>query len=412
MSTGPESMHGYLTADQGRPPAAEATPPPVRPAVDENVIETETTGFSPGDVQLSKSLPPNVAMLCVTGARWQGEPSFILHFHHRGRVFSAAGDNDQAVQRPPRLALADIDDSGETPWQNAYEEVMSWWASKHRLVTWIRRLLSTADNPRLVVWDNTTHEIPWELFYHEPADDAGPDGWLGELIPVVRWTAIHDGEKAWHYSTRKRECVGGVLMYEDRLMATDPDGYADHEIEPRAASMTDLMARIQVPGRQFGLLVIRCHGEFSRDLRRLKLGGLSLNAYTMFKMRALRQSGAVVLLNACASGRPVIDERHRGAATRSFAELFLRRGAAGVIATTGDIDLNHSHDFAIRLLDEASNGAVNVAEALRRHRRHYATLVAYQPGRNPTEQQFKEFFASFMYVYFGHPDTILRTRRD
>jgi hypothetical protein len=321
-------------------------------------------------------------------------------------VRSAARDDDLAEQRPPALALGNLD-SEDATWQDKYHDVMSWWAAKHKLVTWMRDLLA-GEHSRLVVWDNTSHEIPWELFYHRPPGGE-PKGWLGELIPVVRWTAVHDGTQAWHYSAQKRESVGGLLMYEASDMGVKPDGFAKYEIAPRSRTMLDLMSRIEQPALQFGLMVIRCHGKYSRDTRKFKLADLSLNAYTEFGMRALKKSGAVVLLNACVSGRPVVDERHPGTATRSFAELFLRYGAGGVIATTGDIDLNHSHDFAVRLLSNAENNPVNIAEALRAHRHHYAKQVRFQPGVQRTEQQFKEFFASFMYVYFGHPDTILRT---
>jgi hypothetical protein len=407
MSTGPDSIRGYLTADEGRTAPLEAARPPTRPAVDEDIFTPTPKGFDPGNVQLSQSLPPNVAMLCVTNATFAGEPSFKLHFHHRGTVRSAATDDDLADQRPADLALADIDNAGPRPWQSAYHRTMAWWATKHTLVTWMRDLLAD-DDARLVVWDNTSHEIPWELFYDRPPDDTAQTGWLGELIPVLRWTAVHDGVQAWQYKAHKRECAGGILMYEDPTMAVEPDGYAGHEIAPRAKTMHDLMARIEQPIHDFGMMVIRCHGEYSGDSRKFTLGGLPLNAYTEFGMRALKKSGAIVLLNACASGRPVVDQRHRGSATRSFAELFLRRGAGGVIAITGDIDLNHSHDFAVRLIDEASDGAVNIADTLLSHRRHYAARVRYQPGQPRTEEDFKEFFASFMYVYFGHPDTILR----
>ncbi|TCO59851.1 CHAT domain-containing protein [Actinocrispum wychmicini] len=411
MSAEPESLRGYLTADQGTTPTGAVRPS--SPAIDD-VVETEPTEFDPGDVKLTKALPANVAMLCVTGTSVDGQPSFVLNFHYRGGVRTAARPSDLADQRPPDLALATLAERTRgqgTPWQDAYWECMNWADTKHKLVTWIRDLLAAPDAPRLVVWDNTDYEIPWELYYHRPSGGAEGAGWLGELIPVIRWTAVHDGARAWQFSARKRECVGGLLMFEDPKMGVEPDGFARYELEARARTMRELMRRLDRPCQPFGLLVIRCHGEYSRDTRKFKLGGLPLNAYTEFTMHALQQSGALVLLNACVSGRPVVDERHPSTATRSFAEVFLRYGAGGVIATAGDVDLNHSHDFAVRLLSDANSRPVNVAEALREHRKHYANRVRYRPGAadNRTEQQFKDFFASFMYLYFGHPDTILRT---
>ena len=417
-TTDSERMRWSVGARANTPPPEPASRPPEQSVPDE-IVEAadEPTGFNPDAAWLTEALPPNVAMLCVTGSTWHGEPSFQLHFHYRHKVRAAARDSDLAVQRPSKLSLpmraeqVERTAPTEQPWRKAYEAVMSWWAPMAKLTMWTRELIAADDNPKLIIWDNTDHEIPWELVHHRRSDGRGPIGWLGELVPIIRWTAIHDGERAWYYSAEGRRCLGGLLMMEDPSLSTKPDSFARYEIDPRTTTVDELMIKLDDPSHRFGLLLLRCHGKYSGDASEFTLGGKALNAYTEYTMDALRESGALVVLNACGSGRPAIDQRYHGAPTRSFAELFLRYGAGGVIATVGEVDLNHSHDFAVRLLENARAQDLNIAEALQQHRRYYAQLARRKRGQSEsrTERDFELFFSSFMYVYFGHPDTVLRT---
>lgn len=412
MTTQPEGLTSRLLADDLAGPSFASRPPVISEPENVEQVAEAALGMEPDQVSLEAELPANVALLCVSRASFEGLPSFKLHFHYRSQVRAAALSQDLEEQRPPELVLAKIAEetnSGDSPWRDAYYDMMSWWAPKRKLVQWIRVLLSTAEEPRLIVWDNTDYEIPWELFYQKIQGAEGR--WLGELIPVIRWITVHDGGKPWHYDAQEHRCVGGLLMLEEPEMAVRPDGFKRYEIEQRVQTMYELARRLDVPTHPFGLLVIRCHGVYSKDIRRYTLAGLSLNEYTEFPMQALSEAGALVFINACVAARPVIDVRHPGAASRSFAEIFLRHGAAGVIATVGNIDLQHSHDFAVRLLESSETEDLNVPEAIRSHRAYYAGKVRRPTGGldKRTESDFKRFFSSFMYVYFGHPKTALRT---
>ncbi|MFE7560014.1 hypothetical protein [Kitasatospora sp. NPDC057500] len=95
---------------------------------------------------------------------------------------------------------------------------------------------------------------------------------------------------------------------------------------------------------------------------------------------------------------------------RSFVELFLRYGASGVVAVIGDIDIDHSHDFATRLLEHAVDKPVNLAAMLQEHRRYYCAELTREPSggeQRDVEEDYKHFLTSFLYVYYGHPDTTL-----
>ncbi|MER5466383.1 CHAT domain-containing protein [Streptomyces sp. NPDC002668] len=416
-------MRGLLDADAGAPPPEPAVRP-TAPTIPEDVVPARpAAGFDPERAGLADALPPEVALLCVTSSSsLPGQPALSLNWHHARSTQAAPHDPVSPKLPLTGLSLAalmkEVGAAEGQPWEDAYYDAMNWWLPQDPLVGWIRDLLATTRHPRLIIWDNTAHDIPWELFYHQSQGDAEnqAQGWLGELIPVIRWTSIHDGERTWRFSAEECASEGPLLMLEDMTLKEQEDIFKPYLIEDRFETMEALMHRLSEPATPFGLLMIRCHGEYSSASRSFKLGGLALNRYTDYSMAALRTFRPPVVLNACASGRTLQDERYPGKPVRSFAELFLRRGASAVIAVVGDVGLLHSHDFARRLLEMTAAKKTNLATVLQEHRQHYAKDARRPCGpEDPrTEGNFKLFFASFLYVYYGHPNATLRTtpRRD
>ncbi|MGW0883024.1 hypothetical protein [Streptomyces sp. NPDC002671] len=434
MTTEPMSLRSRLYADADQPadelaPARIGQPrtPVPAPGTDraEPEFEAEAASdpleFPPEDVVLPAELPPGAALLRVENITHEGRPSIGLHFHHRGRVSSPNRPHHLASRRPPGLGIPQLvaraTSEGGT-WSDTYLHLKGWWQTQPVLAAWVDRLRQ-GDDPALIVWDQTAHEIPWELLHREPVGIPAPDdpagdtgGWLGAVLPVIRWTTVWDGDRAWRYDARPRHCKGGVMVYEDPDFAVDQDGVAQHEIGTRSTTMADLRTRLKDTRTGFGLLLMRCHGGYSEDIRQFTLGGvpypqLSLN----WKMYALHASGAAVLINSCVSARPVVDDRYKAAVPRNFAEVFLKWGAGAVIATVAEVSKVHAHDFAARLVRKAArNGPVNLAEELTRHRAYYAREAerALEDADEPrVEQALEAFFSGFMYVYFGHPGTTL-----
>ncbi|MFD7734929.1 CHAT domain-containing protein [Kitasatospora phosalacinea] len=374
--------------------------------------------FDPGWAGLGAALPAGAAMLCVTGSGSADRPGLSMTWHQARNVQSASN-------RPelPELGLslarlmkeaeaAPAPARGEGPWEGAYYEVRSWWHHQSTLVRWIRDLFSAGPRPRLVIWDNTAHNIPWELFYHQPsAQSGGPEGWLGELVPVVRWTSVHDGDRVAGYSAAEHVNTGGLLMLEEESLARPTDAFAEYLVEPPHRTVDTFMRRLDRPeDGPFGLVMIRCHGFYSPSGREFSIGGPSLNRLAGYPMKTLRAFTPPVVLNSCSSGQAIEDDRLPDRPVRSFVELFLRQGASAVVAVIGDIDSDHSHEFATRLLRTATDRPVNLAEALREHRRYYYQRIEREPSGSDTpdpEQDYKRFLTSFLYVYYGHPDTTL-----
>ncbi|WP_067461165.1 hypothetical protein [Actinomadura macra] len=410
------TIRELVYADGGEPPerrTRQAVPDPA-PEIE---VRGESRGFTAETVSLDHELPPDVALLCVKANARYGPRSFELYFHHRGTVRAAnSGDDLDKQEAHERLSLGRLTDGlADEEWGETYRWMMNWWGRQFTLNSWIRELLESP-GAQLVVFDVTSYEIPWELCYHAPPPGRpGDSGWLGQLIPVTRWTSLLFGEAEWQYGAVPQAASGGILMMESEDLRKEPDGFADFVVRSREPTVEKLLRGLadDDPAQSlFSLLMIRCHGEYTPD-NRLSLNGTNLERLFEYDMTALRKAEAIVLLNACITGRPVTDTAHLAAPTRSFAQTFLSKGARAVIATAGDIGVVHSHLFAVKLVGRAGQGAQNLARLLFEHRSHYAEKVRLRPGEpdRRTVGAYKRFFWSFMYVYYGHPDTTLRLSR-
>ncbi|MGY0465962.1 hypothetical protein ACW14Y_37750 [Kitasatospora sp. cg17-2] len=415
----PPTVRGLLAADTGLPTPRPAVRPPTAPVPEDVERPGPRDEFEPGWAGLGEALPPGTAMLCVTGSGSSEQPRISMTWHHARTVQTAPSPPElpqlglslaRLMKDATNAADAPVRTGCDGPWSTAYHQVRNWWLYQNALVRWIRDLIASTPQPQLVVWDNTPYNIPWELFYHEPSAASGGDGaWLGELVPVVRWTSVHDGPRVWDYSAPKHASKGGLVMLLDGDLDVPLGGFPDYLADPPYRTVDDLMARLNRPDDPLGLIMIRAHGSYSESANAFTIGGRSLNRFTGYPMHTLQESGPPVLLNSCASGQAMQDEQLPGRPVRSFVELFLRKGASAVVAVIGDIDIDHSHDFAARLLEDAADRPVNLAAVLREHRQHYAKRTRDSSGKNEQsiEKDFKLFLTSFLYVYYGHPETTL-----
>lgn len=410
------SLKGFLGADveeRGDDPLEVMTPTtPVAPSRESlpmsnvhRVDDEEPTTFDPRDARLQDELPPNCALLCVTAAASHEKPRFKLNFHFAGAADEST-DAEIADQEVPDLSLASIAERQQ--WRDDYYELMDWWADKAHLRRWIRQLLMAAHttSARLVVWDNTNHQIPWELYYVGPSASGDP-GWLGALIDIVRWTSIHDDRREARYTAVETVSSGTVLVMETDDI--DPDLRVADLVAPYGPppqhEMLGLLDLLDQDDLQFALLFVHCHGVNATNGRTFELGGVALNEFTDREMRALSSCQSVVILNACNTAKIVPAGAYSTLANRSFAELFLRQGASTVVATLAQVGLDHTHDFA-RGLIRAEGAEKRIATFLRMRRLRHARKVMRPKGVDTRKSwHFEEFFYSFMYVCFGHPDT-------
>jgi hypothetical protein len=159
------------------------------------------------------------------------------------------------------------------------------------------------------------------------------------------------------------------------------------------------------------LVYVACHGSFGLDTTdfalaeakdRLPLSTLDNDG----ELRLFGSTDAVVFLNACHSGRPLNDPLINDRYLRGFVELFLRKGARGVLGATGEVNTFYAAEVAARLLERAtSEGGLPSVSVLLRDLR--AEVVASLPATPDDGEEYRRLIWSSMYVFYGHPMTRL-----
>ena len=120
------------------------------------------------------------------------------------------------------------------------------------------------------------------------------------------------------------------------------------------------------------MVYVACHGQFADNPEDCALDGFPLGRATQFNddLIRLRKQATLVFLNGCHSGSAGIDmSTYNDGALRSFAGVFLRSGAAGVLATTGAVGEDEARVLADDLLKHLrEHPELSVAEAVRQLR--------------------------------------------
>jgi hypothetical protein len=370
-----------------------------------DAVPSAEKGIGTTDGPLPLSLPPGTALLRVSRRPYEGQDRFYLELQSEIKMQSTARKQDLRNQGRPDIALADAVVKGA--WSQTFVELRSWSANKLALHEWLTALRGKYKRQlRLIIWDETDFQIPWELFFHE-TDNPKDLGWLGADFEVIRWTTVYS-EKPVDWSAGDPSACHGLL-----LSFTDPDFPSPEPLLSRyryeaASSMQDLLSRLDDTSREVGLVYVWGHGVGAPSGHLATLAGMSMDRVGVYRMRALRRSRTLVLLNACGSAQLLHDDRFAEKATRSFAEIFLRRGARGVIATSGEVGKAESYDFVQHLLLGAEEAGISLPAALLEYRASLAAGLPEDPSDDPAVlQRLQMFFYGFMYLYFGHPDAVL-----
>jgi len=290
------------------------------------------------------------------------------------------------------------------------------------LRSWInKRRTAAGGDLHLVITDFTGCEIPWELLTL-PSRGGAPETYLGATVSITRW---HDLGYAHTFRGRlplftDEELTGHVAAFVDKTLK----GGATEKTEKGV--LTDLHAtlderleqlrnRLGRPEAGFALVYLACHGDaeppspfdYALEARdgsgdRLTVGDLKGRTLQLFV-----QSRAIVFINACHSGRMLQDEIYlKSKYLRGFPDVFLRKGAVGVIGTTGFVNSEFAAKMGAWFLQELrTTGELEpVSELLRRWR---AKVLSELPAER-SEQDNAYLLNAFMYVYYGNPLARLR----
>lgn len=387
-----------------------AMPTQAAPPLPEN-LETaiEEKVFPPNELYIDMKLPTEVAILHI--------------YQNGGDEYSVWGGNAVALlppskpSKPPNLSLGELVQKQELP-QNIKFDMSVFSRLNTELRKWLKTLRSRfGERLCLVIADHTDYEIPWEMLELSPTES--PNEYLGALITTVRWRQAIRGDDYLVLEVKRDECLGNAIAY---VLDTELDGVGPEldileqlQAVIYCSSKHDIQAfqaHLQRNDCNCGFVYVSCHGTFVGNIREIALGSahnkqqqLQLQSLYDCQFNLLKNSQGIVFMNACHSGRcqahPSIPHTYR----IGFIDLFLEKGARGVIGTLGAVGDIHAAQFARALLKECLRSPnLSVAALLRKLR----LRVVENLPKEPTTQDLLPFIYTFMYVYYGNPMTVLR----
>jgi hypothetical protein len=278
--------------------------------------------------------------------------------------------------------------------------------------------------------DETDCEIPWELL--GLSDDNYLDSLLGMLFVAVRLQDIPNLNPRWsngfHNSLsieefKQCDCLGDIVAYtnsEEFPKSVEQERNVLKQFnEFHGEGFNDVdrfLNELENKTSKVSIIYIGSHCFFGKDISQMyfkmseeKVFYADLNYYGF---TFLKESGCIVFMNACHSGRLHRDNRninddHR----KGFATLFLKKGARGVIGTLGKVSDKYApqvtENFFMEYLRDQSRP---VADILREIRAKAAQDFA---GDKRNKEKTLLFIFTFMYVYYGNPITVLQlTKRE
>jgi len=278
-----------------------------------------------------------------------------------------------------------------------------WEQETPELLGWLQDLRFTIgdDKLRMVIWDTTGFDIPWEMLLVPAGETPSscPAGLLGGLLAVSRRISGRQatGEAAQY---AEHACRGRLLAYVEEEMA------ADRKILPgydagAVGNLGELLDRLETAPGTLGLVYVACHGHWAEEVSDLLLGDIQYAEIALHPLPALSRSRAVVFLNACHAGRLLWDPR-LNSGVYGFARAFVQRGADVVIGPTGLVETGLAGRIAADILAQVTRKpSPPLAAALAQVRAKIAQRVAGQ--RRPAKEDLKELIYTFMYVCYGNP---------
>lgn len=375
-------------------------------------------GLGGTDARPGARLPEGFAVLRVVRAEGTGrQDAYRLHGWCGGLTVKCSPGPTRLTA--PAVSLGNVSrEGGEFP-SEILRGIQHWSDNQTELARWINLIRARHGAAlRLIVWDDTGFELPWELFLVPTDVQYGLEGGLlGALLVMARWTTVHDVDQDLPRETG--ECHGRVLGYVHKDMSDDGSVFAPYAHQLHL-EMTPFLRALDTPTGRTGLVYMGCHGTYGETVPRLSLGERTWAEFNGEAMHVLRADRSLVCLNACHSGR-FVDNRAQGEhALRGFAELFLRKGAGGCIVTAGKVGDLEARALVRRLVHEvATHPQWPVADTLRAFRaravEEFGSLAVVPTTRNDDGQvdrigqkRVLRLLYAFMFHYYGHPLTTLR----
>ncbi len=377
------------------------------PLADDVETATEEKLFPPNELYITMKLPQEVA---------------ILHVYQNGAdEYSVWGGNavtgllQTKPKKQPPFSLAKVVEQ-KLPAERIKDDMNFFSFVNPEFRKWVKALLSKfGEFFCLVIADHTDFEIPWEMLELSP--EGTPNEYLGALVTTVRWQKVIIGDDYLMLNPKPEECCGNALAY---VLDTELNGAELSILEKLKANIyrssrhdiKEFQSHLQQNDSGCGLVYISCHGDFRENIFEIWIGSQENQEQRLkywnlrnYQFNLLKNSQGIVFINACHSGRhkahPYIPAPYR----MGFVELFLKKGARGVIGALAPVGNQYGAEFARDLIEESFYSPnLSVAALLRKLR---FKMVANFPAQ-PTKEEWESFLYTFMYVYYGNPMTVLR----
>lgn len=378
-----------------------------------DIPEPAAQELSEVPVLLAHQPPPNVAFLHV-------QPHAIDLDRWAFSLMGASSVADLSPTKPrarPRLVLADLAQEVNPATSRLPSQILAiireFSRDNRDVPLWINKLRAAAedDDLHLVIVDHTGFEIPWELLTL-PQGNGRRETYLGAAVATVRWQDIIDDKTFADLPLEVafEDHVGRIAAFVDvrELQGGGQEAGVLAELNAVIDSgLRQLEDRLSRPESGFGLVYVACHGQWAPSLLGLALGAASedgdrlvLGLLQAKSLPFFERSKAIVFINSCHSGRMFREDEYLDTARlRGFPELFLSKGAAGVIGTTGWVNDRFATETAAWFLRTARTADEPVSKLLRRRR---AEILEAMPDA-PSEGDRVTLLNAFMYVYYGNP---------
>jgi hypothetical protein len=366
---------------------------------------TKPRKFPFGKVHITEKLPAHAAVLYV--------------YQNGDDQYSLLGSNlvesllPSAPYNKPRLSLGHLVSEDQLPPEEIKYDMNLFSDLNIDLRKWLKKLRTMhKDELYLIVSDYTDYEIPWEMVELSPTES--PNEYIGALINTARWQDVILGDDYLELECCDDTCEGNVVAYINQQELIGVSAEVDSLSKLNAATFEDIkdfQKHLLQDIGGCGLIYMACHGIFTENIRDMALGSLEdrtqqlkLCTLRTKQLKLLKNSRGIVFINACHSGRhqahPSIPNRHRW----GFAELFLQKGARGVIGTVGKVGDEYAAKFASEIIEAVqTHPNLSITAIIRKVRFEVISSLPEEPNT----RELLPFIYSFMYVYYGNPMTIL-----
>ncbi|MFC9430831.1 CHAT domain-containing protein [Streptomyces sp. NPDC056987] len=377
----------------------------------------EPEGLGAAPVDPGARLPDGMAVVRVVRGRHPGgREAFGFSARCEG-VAPLPYTTGPTQLRPAAVGLGNAR-AGEAP-SELLRAIRRWSGNQRGIADWLNRARAEhGAGLHVLIWDDTGYELPWETLWlpAEPAHGLA-GGLLGALVVMSRWTTLHEVHRELPHAPG--DCAGRVLGYYHKHMHHDIAAFRPYSHQPHLRMSGFLDALDRHTTERTGLVYMACHGTYDERVSALSLAEVTWAELDERTMAVLGRDQALVCLNACHSARFVENAGGGEEALRGFAELFLRKGAAGIIVTAGEVGDRAARALISRLVQEVmASPRQPVSHALRAFRARavddFGPLSDIPRARHDDgevdhegQKRVLRLLHSFMFQYYGHPHTTL-----